>query len=654
MPDYLDNQDTTETKIEETIKPSADESSNVPSEEEQAKILAHLEPEYQLDFEHTQTKRTESLKRLKLYNNQKRDSSKVGDPLLFTVFQTVLASLYDDKLSVGFMGREEGDDEVAENLTGLAEYDYDQMGKDEMDYDWDWDACFFPGGGLVMVNEFDRKQMCPVGEVIDPMSFIRDPDATSVNGNQKKHGALRHFGIEISAITSEMKKHKAYFNVDKIKKGKDFESLKNEAKEARDEAQGRQPDNLKAEELGDNYAHNLLEWYTWYNGKKYLCTTANERTILVRFQEVKGDEWPLIKRQVFPMAHDWDGVTIPDLIEDKQRARSVMINLGMESAKADLYPMYLFDRKRIKNPRDLDFEFNKFVPVQGDVTNAVVPIQKSVFHQQVNLILEILDVAAQKAVAAPEVAQGVQPNKQRTLGETELVAQGTDSRRSLSARIFGWSEKKFWKQWYALYKEYFKDDIDEKTIRLQGPLAPTWRKLTRENIVLNTDPDISIESATIVLAKRTAEFQRFSQFTQIVLQDPTTNRRYAYRKLGKIMGMKKAELTLLIPPTIDELRAEDENSEIEDNKLPKVNAMDDHTIHMEIHQKAPENAAKLAHMEAHKKMMLYVKEHPEQFPVAQPMQGFSPIATPGQGHTKTQQTPVASTAQGMSGGQGGQ
>ncbi|SCB55045.1 hypothetical protein GA0061098_103419 [Bradyrhizobium shewense] len=45
------------------------------------------------------TWRNKQLKRLKLYNNQARDESKVGAPLLFTVFQTVFAALYDDRLS---------------------------------------------------------------------------------------------------------------------------------------------------------------------------------------------------------------------------------------------------------------------------------------------------------------------------------------------------------------------------------------------------------------------------------------------------------------------------------------------------------------------------------------------------------------------------
>lgn len=633
--------DTTYSEAD-SIKPDDNETSAKLTDDEQDKLIKHVEAEYQVAWNHTSSKRTESLRRLKLYNNQKRDPSKVGDPLLFTVFQTVLASLYDDKLAVTFMGREEGDDETAENLTGNAEYDNELMEKDELDYEWDWDAMFF-GRGLLMLNEFDRKKMCPVGEVIDPMVFIRDPDANSVNGNQKGYGGLRFFGIECSLSEKEMKDHKSYFNLGKLKKAKVLDDLKEEAKKARDEAQGRDNVDLQKEALGENYVYDLMEWYTKYDGKMRLITVANERGLVVRYQEIKGERWPVIDRPLFPMAHDWDGVSIPDLIEDKQRARSVMINLGMESAKADLYPMYLFDRKRIKNPRDLDFEFNKFVPVQGDVSGAVQPIQKSVFHQQVNLILNILDVAAQKAVSAPETAQGVQPGKQRTLGETELVQQGTDTRRSLSARIWGWSEKRFWRQWYTLYKEHFKENIDKKTIRLQGPLAPMWRELTRENLITDVDPDITIESTTIATAKRQDEFQRFSAFTQIVLQDPETNRRYAFRHMGKLMGMKKAQMTLLIPPTIDEMRAEDENQQLSDEKFVPIDPIDDDIIHIEIHQKAPENRAKLAHIHAHKLMMMKKKEHPEFIPPKPVMPGFSPINTPGStpGKTAAVSTPVS-------------
>lgn len=626
--------DTKETETEETIEKEEKDQAPI-DEKEQSKILKQIDREYQLGEELTQAKRASSLKRLKLYNNQKRDQSKVGDTLLFSVFNAVLARLYEDTLGVVFGAKEAGDEEVAENLNGLADHDHRVMEKDELDYEWDWDAAFF-GRGLMLLNDFDRSEgvMCPVAEIVDPMCFLRDPNATSVNGNQKGYGSLRFWGREISLMKSQMEDHPAYFNLEDLKKDKEVKSLRKEATQARSEAQGLQVLDAKEEALDENYSYNLIEWWTHYKGKKVIVTLAEGRKKMVRFQYLKGNDgeplmhWPLIDRPIFPMAHSWDGVNIPDLIEDKQRARSVLINLGKESAIADLYPMYIFNKRKIPNARSLRFAFNKFVPVAGDVNNVIAPIQKSVFHSQVNLILEILNTAAEKATAAPEVIQGVQPKKDRTLGETELIVAGSSARHSLSARIFGWSERRFWRQWYFLYKKHFKDEIDEKIIRIEGPLAPLWRSLTRENIIAMVDPDVIVESKSIAEANRRKKFLEFSSFSQIVIQDQETNRRYINRKLGKIMGIKRQEMVLMFPLTIDEMRAEDENAQISENDLPTIHPLDDDIIHIEIHNKAVDKKAKYAHIEAHKFMMMKKKERPEIFPMKEPMGQFSPVTTP--------------------------
>lgn len=625
--------------------------------DEQKKLVDQFELEYQLCYKKTQSKRATALKRLKLYNNQKRDQSKVGDPLLFAIFNTVLAALYNDRLSVRWEGKEDGDDEIAENLTAMAKHDYLLMEKDELDYDWIWDTGFF-GEGHILLSDFDKKAIVPIAESIDPMCFIKDPRCESINGNQRGFGAAKFLGREICLAKYEMEaankdlKTPVYFNIDgtKLKKDKDVKDLSDEAKQQRAEAQGKDSSLIDEEALTENYEYKLIQWFTHIKGKKYLLTFANNRQTLIRYQELDNDKWPVLERRLFPMSHG-DVVSIPDLIEDKQRARSVMINLGMESAKADLYPMYLFDKSKITNPRDLDFDFNKFVPIKGDVDKAVRPIQKSVFHQQVNLILNLLDMSAQKAVASPDVAQGVQPKEDRTLGETEMVVGGKNLRHSLAAKIFGWSEKRFWRQWYWLYKKYLINKIDEKIIRLQGPLSPFRRKLTRENLIAKIDPDVFVESESISEYNQDKEFAKFSSFAQLVIQDPETNRRYIFRKLGRINGRTTQELALMFPASIDEMRAEDENQKIADNKLPMVNAMDDDIIHIEIHNKATDTGAKLAHIEAHKRMLMAKKENPEIFPQESPMD-VQPVELPKAGGAGSNRREA--TTRGQQGQQGGE
>jgi hypothetical protein len=578
------------------------------------KLTDQIESEYQLAWWYMKPKFDEWALRLKLYNNQRRDKEAVGDPLLFTIHQTVLASLYEDKLMSTFGPRERGDVSVAENLTQLAEYDYEDMDLDVNDYDWDWDSAFF-GRGLQLLMEFDREKKCPIPEIIDPMVFLRQPGAKSVAGDIKGRGALRFCGFEKRMTKFEMEQSKIYFNLDKLGTGDtDLRSLYDENHELRNSAQGH--DTLTKYSLkGENKDFRILHWFTRWNGKLVYVGLANDRKSIVRFTEL-GDftNIPIIDRAIYPMSHDWDGVSIPDIVEDKQRARAVIQNLGLKSAKISILPRYLFDNTRIKNKADLNAEFNKHISVDGRVDNAMSPVPTSPLKQEVNWIMEILDTAAQKATASPDFQQGSPSQERRTATEISTVANKVDVRYSLSARIFGWSEKRRWKQWYFLYKTYFEKDIDEKILRISGAMGYRWRTLTRENIIANTDPDIKIESRVLSEAKRREKMQSYQNFINMVFPFPDTNKLYALRTLGKFLGLTKDDVGIILPPTSDELEAEDENEALDNDKLVKVEPTDDDLIHMEIHNRGADTAAKYAHIQAHRRALKVKKMNPEVFP----------------------------------------
>src|SRR3990167_4643279 len=338
------------------------------------KVVTQIQGEYQECWQYCKVKLKENMSRLKLYNNQRKDKAAVGDPLLFTTHQTVLAALYYDHLGVEFEPREEGDEDAAINMNALAEFDYDEMRKAEHDYEWDWDALAF-GRGLSFFNEFDSKSKTPIPVVWDSLTFLRDPRAVSVHGNRLGQGGLRYGGREVYMTKWEMKENPEYFNLGKLQKGKsDSSSVSYEAKRERDKAQGLS-DSSANENTGDNSEYGILQWLTHFQGKKYLIELGNSRTLLVRITPL-GDSWPLVDRPAYPMAHDWDGVSVFDIVEDKQRFRAELINVFGNSAKADLYPMYLFNANVLSRERDFTFGFNKFIPINGPVGNVLEPLRK--------------------------------------------------------------------------------------------------------------------------------------------------------------------------------------------------------------------------------------------------------------------------------------
>lgn len=593
------------------------------------KIVKQIQKEYSQAYDNQRSKISLHKKRLKLYNNQKRKKDAVGDTTLFSVFQTLLASLYADSLDVVFKAGTVGAEDAADNLTAMAKYDYRLMEKDEIDYDWDWDTLFF-GRSMVMFDEFKRDPEAniyvPVPEVVDPLTLLRDPYALSLNGNVKGKGAARFWGRELYMTKREMMEHPV------IKLGADEEisrmagkdSLLEEAVDARHDAQGRQTQRLTEAmgmDLGVNTIYNITEWFTWieHEGKPVMIRAwlANEREKLLGFKILDFKFWNAVDRVLYPTSHDWDGTSLPDLLEDKQRARAVAQNLGLRAMKADVYPMYIYDSKKIKNRNDLNFGFNKFIPVdaQGEnVAGAITPLIKSRPNLQLlSFIYETLDLSAQKATASNEIQQGILTSKDKTLGELNLVTSKSENRFSLAAKIFGWSEKRFWRQWYWMYKKYFKDGIDEKMIDVVSPFGGKWKPLKKKDIVHKVDPRIQIEPRSLSRAKQIEERVLMQAFVSMASTYPDFNLRWALKKLARVSGYTSEEVNILFPKTVDERRAEEENELLNQNKLVEIRREDDHNVHLEVHAKAKETDAWYAHVKAHEEALRLKKERPELF-----------------------------------------
>ena len=319
-------------KSEESVLEQADVSKAESPTSQHEGLAKQIQAEYKLGWSHQQPKIVEWNLRLKLYNNQKRDKKAVGDTTLFTIFQTVLASLYVDRLTSDFGGKEEGDEETAENLIAIAKQDYVDMEKDETDFDWIWDTLFC-GRGLLALHEWERdadnKIFLPVPENIDFLSFLKDPRAKSVNGNRMGRGAARFFGRPIKMTKDDIKTHPHIFYNDfrSIKIGGGTRDLLQKAQEARDVAQGRQNQRMKDElALGVNAEYDVLEWYTHCEVKgkieKVKVWLVNERSKVIGLQVLKSKAkrilWPIIVRPLYPTSLVWDGTSIPVLNEDKQ------------------------------------------------------------------------------------------------------------------------------------------------------------------------------------------------------------------------------------------------------------------------------------------------------------------------------------------------
>lgn len=568
-----------------------------------------------------------SIPRLKSYAAQKQNPDLVADNTLFTTHQTLLAKFYEDTLSISFTGHEEGDEDIADNVDKLYAYDYEIMQKPQLDYDNYWDVGFF-GFSITEVVEFLRegngksKIMAPAPRNIDPMTFLYDYKATTVNGiGLGRQGRMRFGGYETEIPRFELQEKNGYFDFKSLRSSAEVSNLVKQAQQARGAAMGNNSNPVFDNDstyLGENGLVDGIVWYTYWRGNLVRTVVTSDVSRLIKYQVLKtNNRWPLCYRPLFRNAHSFEPISVPDLVEDKQRHRSSMLNLMMFNAKNDLYPAQLYDEDMITNKEDLkNISFNKKIPVKNPegrpLQSAMVPVNKGQPNYQiVNFVMEALKDQAQRSTATPDVQQGIGGSGD-PLGETNLVAQTSGDRYSLMAKVFGWSEKEFGYFWYGLYKDHVTD-LDEKLVRIEGSFGTKWRPLTRENMIFNSDPDISIDSEKVTEAKSLKKRLLMKDYGSVLMNDPNANIRYYEKRMGKLSGLDKGELERLLPPTVEELNAEKENEQLSLNKLMQVNPNDDDVVHMEIHNKASETNAKKAHLEAHRLNMTVKRDQPELF-----------------------------------------
>jgi hypothetical protein len=349
--------------------------------------------------------------------------------------------------------------------------------------------------------------------------------------------------------------------------------------------------------------------------RKYLVTVDETVTEIFRIEEIepvtaKEREnpeyipWPISLNHYMPQREDPFGVSIPDLIEDKQRAKSIFKNLRVAAEKANLYPMYMYNRDKILNRRDLDFAFNKFIAVRGDVgTAAISPINKAPSRTSDSLNNEYaLDADIEISTGASKNAQGVMSEQQRTLGEQEIIQANANLRYALGSKINAWGERRFWRLWYRLYQQNFTG-TDKKIIRIQSALGAQYSTITRKAFITSQNPDIRIASKLETEQQKAKDRVAFAAIAPLFINDPTlpvSSRNYSRRHLLRLNGLAQEQIMVMVPESPDEIWARMENELLSRNNIePEIKIDEDHLSHIVVHSQAEKTDATTAHIRAH-------------------------------------------------------
>lgn len=391
-----------------------------------SEILSHIAKQIAAGEKFNRTKRMRAMEHLRLYTDRNRDTEKVSDNSVYAGMQAFLALIKADETMVEFVAKSQSEEAFAQNITDLANFDKSLMNLDQINFQKDWDRAFF-GVGIRIKTGWDEQNHCPIWQVKDPLSWIGDP-----HGNHIDPFEFHYFEEEMDP---ELMNEEFGF----------FEAMVAQAT------------------TGIMGFCKVYNGYTKWNGKRYSITVSADKRHLLRMVELTADEnghfEDLVNLSYFsPLRGDPYGISLPDLLEDKQRANSILLNLRLIDAKfATFGQMNLFDSRAV-NKNDLAaptlstkwIAFDSAVGVP--ISQAVYPVPRS-------------NLGAESAMVSNELAERIKEDS----GLDGTDQEGLARRLGLDFLICEWAEKAFWLEWYRSYVRYFSPHT-KKRIRIKNAL----------------------------------------------------------------------------------------------------------------------------------------------------------------------------------------
>lgn len=605
---------------------------------------------YDESFYFLQPRKMRQVNQIALLNNLQRGDENIASTLLLTLFNRIMSNLYDDKMQVKFVPSEELDQKKVNSLNILAKNDYSEMNMKQLDYDWTWDTLFF-GRGYMETLRFDPKRKIMQPHVINPLVFGYDPFFENPQ-------EWRYYWKWITKSANEINQLIQAGAIKEIKSAKELPSgvdayLWN-YKVIRERAKFVTP---QADDSYEGDVYQILEMYA-YDSEGDKCVywldrdfsrilyhekldlKDGEDIIAPNGQVIKtNSKWPIVLKEAFREPHASVVFSVADLLEDKHRARSVLLNLAFLAAKDKANPLYVYDPDKVRDVTQLfSRQIYQHIPVT-DIETAIGPLNTdTALDPSLQAFMQMLNTEASDPVGT-NLAEAPQRAGKQTATEAAIQQQLSDLAQSLQSKVMQFGVEEFWSHWYCRYRRYTKAG-DVKIATIVGVKGMTFEKIDLGDIHTKFPPRVLVFSAKEAeykeLVLRRDMMELLPTLTTSLSPDGMRNF-YKYAFMPKFLDDPQM-MDILFPNTIDEIKAEEENEQLNANELPNVLPTDNHEQHLPIHYMAKNSWAKWIHIQWHEDLLAKQKQQEMAVQQQQVMAG-NPPGQAGQGSPKNGVTP---------------
>jgi len=543
-------------------------------------------------FNFLQARKRRQVRQLGLLNNLQRGDQNIASTLLLTLFLRVVSSLYDDKLQTKFLPSQGIEQDQLNAYNVLSQSDYIEMNKAKLDYEWTWDAVGF-GRGYCETSSFNKKRKIMEPCVINPLVFGYDPYFEEVQD-------WRYYWKWIIKSKTDIQRLIKNGTIDGITKPSEIASgvdpyLWN-YKQIRDRAKkGIEP---PADTMGGD-VYQILEFYSYDDEGKKQCQWWDKDLSKVIYQEYLdfedldygdgqvGSKWPIVVKECFKEPHSSISFGVFDLLEDKHRAKSVLLNLAYIAAKDKANPLYWYNDNVTDVTSFLSRQVNQHIKLDGNATgdSSVGPLNtQEPMSPELLQFISLLTTEANEPVGTGASGQPQQKRGNDTATEAAIDQQLADMAQSLQSKIMQFGEQEFWSHWFHRYAKY-AEELKEKMANIVGVNGIKTEMIDLS--LFNTDypPGVLVYSAKEAEYKNLVKRRDFMQLYPNLQQslDQQGFRNFNKHVFFPLILEDPSLIDIMFPKTLDEMKAEDENQQLVDDKYVAAQPTDDHQTHIYIH-----------------------------------------------------------------------
>lgn len=228
--------------------------------------------------------------------------------------------------------------------------------------------------------------------------------------------------------------------------------------------------------------------------------------------------------------------------------------------------------------------------------------------------IQVLTGEAQDPTGSGQPTHQPGAGKNSTATQVAIETQLNQMAFSLQSKVMQFGEAEFWSKWFHTYAKR-ADSLGSKMANIVGIKGVDSQEVELKDFNAKFPPGVMVYSAkeaeSTELALRNTLTQIYPELAQTL--DPDGMRNFNKHVYFPKLLQDPSLIDIMFPKTLDEMKAEGENEQLSEDKMPPVAETDNHTAHIYTHYMVnPKTWATWMHIAWHEELLDKQKQQQQQ------------------------------------------